>query len=98
MTRACVAGEAAPAPPMRSLQPLPGRFDGDDPEAPRKALAERHHGVARGAGGAVQEKHGRLGLAPLRRHLDDVQAPARDLDKAAGRRVARLDDAGARSR
>jgi len=25
MMRACVAGEGAPAPPMRSLQPLPGR-------------------------------------------------------------------------
>src|SRR5215218_7877020 len=68
--------------------------DGDDPEAPRQPLAERRHGIARGAGGAVQEKHGRLGLAPLRRHLDDVQAPARDLNEAAGRRIARLDDAG----
>jgi len=63
--------------------------DGDDPEALRQPLAERHHGIARGAGGAVQEKHGRLGLAPLRRHLDDVQASARDLNEAAGRRIAR---------
>src|SRR5215218_11193773 len=68
--------------------------DGDDPEAPRQPLAERRHGIARGAGGAVQEKHRRVGLAPLRRHLDDVQAPARDLDEAAGRRMARLDDTG----
>ena len=69
-------------------------IDGDDPEAPRQPLAKRRHGIARGAGGAVQEKHRRLGLASLRRHLDDVQAPARDLNEAAGRRIARLDDAG----
>src|SRR5829696_1294252 len=71
MMRACVADAVAPA----AARPV----DGDDPEAPRQPLAERRHGIARGAGGAVQEKHRRVGLAPLRRHLDDVQAPARDL-------------------
>jgi hypothetical protein len=67
---------------------VPRPVDQDDAVLRRQPLAQRQPGVAEIAAGAMQQQHRRSVRGAEFQHM---QAAAVDVDKAAGRRIAALD-------